>query len=92
MMVVLLLSVGIVAAVMLAMAVGVLVSRPCLRGSCGALGFLVDEDGGAPCEACPLRDSRGRALLEGASESTSRHTRPSDGRPLDGRPAAFRRH
>ena len=72
MMVVVLLSVGVVAVVMLAMAVGVLMSRPCLRGSCGALGLLVDEGGGGPCETCPLRESRGPAGVERV-EHAARH-------------------
>lgn len=52
---VILLSIGVMGLVMLAMAVGAIFSRPCLRGSCGGVGT---EDGDAQafdCEACPLR-------------------------------------
>ncbi len=49
-----LLSILVIGLVMLAMAVGALFSRPCLRGSCGGLGSG-DGDDTLRCTACPLR-------------------------------------
>ena len=54
-MVVVLLSIGVLALVMLAMAVGPLFSRRCLRGSCGALGAQGVDGDESGCEGCPLR-------------------------------------
>ena len=54
-----LLSIGIVAVAMLAMAVGVLFSRPCLRGSCTVVESIADQLGASTCEACPLRGHSG---------------------------------
>lgn len=36
----------------LGMAVGVIFSNRCLRGSCGGLGAMRDEQGRSLCEAC----------------------------------------
>jgi len=49
-----LLSIGLVGVVMLAMAVGTLLTGRCLRGSCGGLqpGTPGAEAG---CDACPMR-------------------------------------
>ena len=56
-----LLSIVLVGAIMLAMAVGTLFSRnKCLRGSCGGLSSGL-EARGVSCDTCPLRpksDSR----------------------------------
>lgn len=53
-----LLSVCIIGLTILAMAVGPLFSRPCLRGSCGVLASS-DADGAEPkCGTCPLRQGR----------------------------------
>jgi hypothetical protein len=50
-----LLTVLVVGMAMLALAVGVLFSRPCLRGSCGGPDVL-GPDGEPPgCGHCPLR-------------------------------------
>jgi hypothetical protein len=49
------LTVAVVAIVMLAMAAGVLMKRPCLRGSCGGP-QIFDKDGESlTCSACPNR-------------------------------------
>ena len=59
-----LLTAGMIAAVMLIMAVGLLFRYPCLRGSCGGPD-VVDADGESlRCEACPrraVRSDRGHA-------------------------------
>ena len=54
-MIVVLLAIVVVAAAMLAMAVGMLLSGRCLRGSCGGLETLGDSAGESPCDDCPLR-------------------------------------
>ena len=54
-MIVVLLAIVVVAATMLAMAVGMLLSGRCLRGSCGGLEALGDDKGESPCADCPLR-------------------------------------
>ena len=53
-----LLTAGMIAAVMLIMAVGLLFRCPCLRGSCGGPD-VVDADGGSlRCDACPRRAAK----------------------------------
>jgi hypothetical protein len=46
---------GVMAAVMLAMAVGVILKRPCLRGSCGGPETLGPDGESLSCAACPNR-------------------------------------
>ncbi len=50
-----LLSLAVIAAVMLAMAVGVLFSYPCLRGSCGGADVVGPDGGALSCATCPNR-------------------------------------
>ena len=50
-----LLTTGIIAAVMLAMGVGVLLSNRCLRGSCGGEDVMGPDGERLSCEACPRR-------------------------------------
>lgn len=52
---VLALTVAAIAVIMLAMAVGVVMKRPCLRGSCGGPEVLDPEGGPVSCETCPNR-------------------------------------
>ena len=53
-----LLTAGMIAGVMLIMAVGLLFKYPCLRGSCGGPD-VVDADGESlRCDACPRRAAR----------------------------------
>ncbi len=61
-MTILLLTLVMFAFVMLIMAIGVIMRRPCLRGSCG--GPEVLGPGGEPltCATCPNRKQRPRAL------------------------------
>jgi hypothetical protein len=40
---------------MLAMAVGVILKRPCLRGSCGGPAILASDGEPLDCESCPNR-------------------------------------
>ncbi|MGD9903621.1 MAG: hypothetical protein AB7U83_09125 [Vicinamibacterales bacterium] len=53
-----LLSIGLVAAVMLVMALGQRLTGRCLRGSCGALQPGTRPDDAPSCDACPLRVAR----------------------------------
>ena len=48
-------TVTVFAVVMLAMAVGVIMKRPCLRGSCSGPEVLDSEGDPVSCEACPRR-------------------------------------
>ncbi len=47
-----LLGIGVFAAVFVAMAIGVILGRKPLQGSCGGLGNLRDSDGKSFCDAC----------------------------------------
>ncbi len=53
-----LLSVGLIAGVMLIMAVGLLFKYPCLRGSCGGLDVVDAQGRSLRCDACPRRAVR----------------------------------
>jgi len=54
-----LLSAAIIGAIMLAMVLGQMASKRCLRGSCGGLDTLDAAAGDdARCDACPMRTSR----------------------------------
>ena len=53
-----LLSLVVIAAVMLAMGVGVLFNYPCLRGSCGGRDVVGPDGGALSCAACPNRPRR----------------------------------
>lgn len=50
-----LLSAGLIAGVMLIMAVGLLFKYPCLRGSCGGPDVVDDAGRSLRCDACPRR-------------------------------------
>ncbi len=50
-----LLSAGLIAGVMLIMAVGLLFKYPCLRGSCGGPDVVDSEGRSLRCDACPRR-------------------------------------
>lgn len=54
-----LLSLAVVAAVMLVMAIGVLAGYPCLRGSCGGADVPGPDGESLRCAACPRRKSAG---------------------------------
>ena len=53
-----LLTLLIFAFVMLAMAVGVIFRRPCLRGSCGGPEILASDGEPLTCATCPNRKKR----------------------------------
>ena len=53
-----LLTVSIFAFVMLAMAIGVILRRPCLRGSCGGPEVLDASGEPLTCATCPNRKKR----------------------------------
>ncbi|SVA46332.1 uncharacterized protein METZ01_LOCUS99186 [marine metagenome] len=55
-MVIFLLTTLVIGAAMLVMAVGVLLSNRCLRGSCGGPEFLSADGESLLCETCPNRD------------------------------------
>ncbi|REJ83453.1 MAG: hypothetical protein DWQ36_24385 [Acidobacteria bacterium] len=52
-----LLVIGLMAIVMLAMAVGVMVNGRCLRGSCGGPDILGPNGESLLCATCPNRDA-----------------------------------
>lgn len=56
-----LLSAGMIAAVMLVMAVGLLFRYPCLRGSCGGPDVQDARGRSLRCDACPRRAADGGA-------------------------------
>lgn len=56
-----LLSAGMIAAVMLVMAVGLLFRYPCLRGSCGGPDVRDADGRSLRCDACPRRTAGGGA-------------------------------
>ena len=53
-----LLSAGLIAGVMLIMAVGLLFKSPCLRGSCGGPDVVDSEGRSLRCDTCPRRAAR----------------------------------
>ncbi|MCP3964359.1 MAG: (Na+)-NQR maturation NqrM [bacterium] len=55
-----LLTVAIFAFIMLIMAVGVIMRRPCLRGSCGGPEVLGTDGEPLTCATCPNRKRRER--------------------------------
>jgi hypothetical protein len=55
----LLLTVVVVGAVMLAMALGVILSNRCLRGSCGGPEVPGPDGESLACDACPRRRAAG---------------------------------
>ena len=65
MMATLLLTVSIFAVVMLFMAIGVILRRPCLRGSCGGPEVLGPDGDPVTCATCPNRKKR-RAVASGS--------------------------
>lgn len=53
-----LLTIVLMAVVMSAMAVGVLFSNKCLRGSCGGPEVLGPDGESLNCDTCPLREGQ----------------------------------
>ena len=53
-----LLTVAIFAIVMVSMAIGVIMRRPCLRGSCGGPEVLTSDGEPLTCATCPNRKKR----------------------------------
>lgn len=49
------LALAVMGIVMLAMAIGVILKRPCLRGSCGGPETLGPDGESLSCAACPNR-------------------------------------
>jgi hypothetical protein len=47
-----LITLAVFAVAMAAMAIGVIVSNRCIKGSCGGLANLRDENGKSLCESC----------------------------------------
>ena len=58
MMATLLLTLAVFAIAMLIMAIGVIMRRPCLRGSCGGPGVLGPDGEPLTCATCPNRKKR----------------------------------
>ncbi len=61
-MITLLLTLAVFAFVMLIMAVGVIMRRPCLRGSCGGPEVLSPDGEPLTCATCPNRKRREKSL------------------------------
>ena len=55
-----LLALALIAAGLLAMAIGVIFRRPCLRGSCGGAEAVTSKGERLSCEACPNRQRQPR--------------------------------
>ncbi len=74
----LLLTLAIFAFIMLAMAIGVIMRRPCLRGSCGGPEVLTADGESLTCAACPNRKRRDKALrtLPVVQDATGSATTP----------------
>jgi hypothetical protein len=53
-----LLTLSVLAVAVLAMAVGVIFKRPCLRGSCGGPGVFSAQGEKLSCATCPSRARR----------------------------------
>jgi hypothetical protein len=58
-----LLSAAVMAITMLLMAVGVLVSNRCLRGSCGGPEVVAPDGTPLSCEGCPQREAQTAAAI-----------------------------
>ncbi len=54
-------TVAAIAIIMFAMAIGVIMKRPCLRGSCGGPDVLDPSGDPVSCETCPNRRKSGQA-------------------------------
>ena len=52
------LAIAVIGVVIAAMAIGVMFSRPCLRGSCGGAAVLGPDGKKLSCETCPNRRRR----------------------------------
>ncbi len=63
---ILLLTLGVFALAMLIMAVGVIFSGRCLRGSCGGPEVLGPDGESLSCATCPKRKEREEAAPEGS--------------------------
>ncbi|MEM1203101.1 MAG: Na(+)-translocating NADH-quinone reductase subunit E [Acidobacteriota bacterium] len=70
--IVILMTVAIFLLVVLAMAVGVIFNRPCLRGSCGGPEVLGAGGESLSCATCPNRKNKGG----GPSDSADRRGLP----------------
>ncbi len=57
----LLLTLAAFAIAMLIMAIGVILRRPCLRGSCGGPDMLGPDGESLTCATCPNREKRERS-------------------------------
>ena len=62
----LLLTLAVFAVAMLIMAIGVIMRRPCLRGSCGGPEVLSPDGEPLTCATCPNRKKRGDARADGS--------------------------
>jgi hypothetical protein len=74
-----LLTIGVIALAMLAMAVGAIFSNRCLRGSCGGPDVLGPGGESLACETCPLR--RDRDALPTPAAPAAHATRDLTGSP-----------
>ena len=61
-----LLTLAVFAIAMLIMAIGVIMRRPCLRGSCGGPEVLTPDGEPLTCAACPNRKKRKESASQGS--------------------------
>ena len=69
-MILFLLTLVVIAAAMLIMAVGLAFKYPCLRGSCGGAGVATADGTRLSCDACPRR-------RDGAAQESDRRASPA---------------
>ena len=73
-----LISIVVVAAAMLAMSVGVLFSNRCLRGSCGGPDVVGPDGDSLSCATCPNREKQDEAEPAEKSPLVTLGTRDSE--------------
>ena len=66
-MITVLLTLAIFLAIVLAMSVGVIFKRPCLRGSCGGPSVVGRDGKPLSCATCPNRDKNRRREAEAST-------------------------
>ena len=65
-----LIAIAVFAVALLGMAVGVIFSNRCIRGSCGGLATFRDDQGRSMCEACSTPSPECRARLDAKNGQT----------------------
>lgn len=68
-----LLTVALIGVAIVAMAIGVIFRRPCLRGSCGGPAVVGPDGRSLSCDNCPRRSAATRAGRGGGEGVTDAH-------------------